>query len=96
MISDTISLLDLAATDVGNITTKVNDAVKKVEDGKSTKLDLTDANKATEQLKKTGEKTQEIKRRIEQARSSVTDDERKANVARKAADAVNDRLQAVA
>lgn len=77
LISDTIGMIDLAGTEVGNIKSRVNEAVKKVEEGKTAKLDLSDAFKAADKLKSTGDQAQIIKRKIEQVRSSITDDERK-------------------
>src|SRR4051812_28969978 len=77
LISDTISQIDLAANDVANIRDQVNKAVKKFDEGTAKKLDLSLAGKAAEQLKKTGVDAQIIKRRIEQVRTRVTDDERK-------------------
>ena len=77
LISDTITLIEQAGSDVSTIKNQVNDAVKKLEDGKAKTLELKDAVKAADALKKTGEKAQEIKRRIEYAREKVTDEERK-------------------
>ena len=77
LIDDTIGMIETAATDVGNIKTRVNEAVKRVQDGKDPKLDLDLAMKAADQLKKIGEESQKIKRRIEQERATITEEERK-------------------
>ncbi len=81
LIEDTINMVQQAATDVGNIKSRVNEAIKKADE-KRTKLDLTDAGKAADQLKKLGEEAQKIKRRIELDRASVTEED-KANYADK-------------
>ena len=65
LIDDTINMIQQAATDVGNIKSRVNEAIKKSEE-KQTKLDLSDAMKAADQLKKIGETAQTIKRRLKQ------------------------------
>src|SRR5437870_10422481 len=77
LIRTTIDRIKIAAVNVGDIKTKVNDAVKKTEGG-TKKLDLTEAVEATKTLKKTGEETAQLKRKIEQIRAQVTPDERKA------------------
>jgi 3-methyladenine DNA glycosylase/8-oxoguanine DNA glycosylase len=86
LITDTIGLIDLAATEVGNIQSRVNDAVKKKEEGKTETLDLTDATKAAEKLKKTGEEAQTVKARIERARQSITPEQQKAYAEKNRAD----------
>jgi two-component SAPR family response regulator len=75
LIEDTINMVQQAAADVGNIKSRVNDAIKKADE-KGTKLDLTEAGKAADQLKKLGEEAQKIKRRIELDRASITDEDR--------------------
>jgi chromosome segregation ATPase len=75
LIDDTINLVQQAAADVGNIKSKVNEAIKKAEE-KGTKLDLTDAGKVADQLKKLGETAQKIKRNIELDRASITDEDK--------------------
>src|SRR5450755_364278 len=81
LIEDTINMVAEAANDVSNIKSRVNDAIKKADE-KGTKLDLTEAGKAADQLKKLGEEAQKIKRRIELDRASITDEDR-ANYAEK-------------
>jgi hypothetical protein len=88
LISETIQHIKLAGTDVGNIKSRVKEATDRVQEGK--KLDLSDAIAATKQLKIDGEKTQDIKRRIELIKANVTDDVRKAN-----AEAFKDELNKV-
>ena len=79
LIKETISAMGTAANDVKMIKNRVDDAIKKVEKGDTTKLDLTEATKLTEKLKGTGEEFQRIKRKVEQVRSLVSDDDRKKN-----------------
>ncbi len=81
LINDTITQMDAAGTQVGHIKNRVNDAVKDFESGKSPKLDLTEATKATEGLKKAGEEFQNLKRKVEQKRGSINDEDRKAYAA---------------
>jgi len=83
LIDDTITMIETAATDVGNIKSRVVDAVKKVNDGTEQKLNLNEALKAADQLKKFGEESQKIKRRIEQERAPLTEEERKSYVEKK-------------
>src|ERR1700678_300339 len=78
LATDTIGLIDKAATEVGTIQTHVNDAVKKYNEGdKKNQLNLKPALDATLVLKGTGEDAQKIKGRIEHARGSITDDQKK-------------------
>jgi hypothetical protein len=77
LIKDTIKQINFAAVDIGSIRTKVQDAIKRTEGGKP--LDLKEAVEATKNLKKTGEATQLLKRRIEQIRANVDDSQKKAN-----------------
>lgn len=76
LVADTISRMNLASVDVGNITKGINDAV---DDAKKSgkKLDLTDAGKATEKLKESGTKLVEMKQRIELWRAKITEDEKR-------------------
>ena len=76
LIEDTVNMVQEAANHVSTIKSKINEAVKKSEE-KGTKLDLTDAGKAADQLKKHGEESQKLKRRIELQRGSVSDAEKK-------------------
>ena len=76
LITDTIKMLDNATTNVGIIKSRVNEAVKESKE-KEKKLDLSAAIKATEKLKETGDETQKLKRRIEQVRSQITEEQRK-------------------
>ena len=78
LIKNTIKQIEIAAVDIGNIKSRVNDAIKDTEAGQ--KFDLTKAIEATKKLKETGEVTQKLKAKIEQVRAQVTDAERKANV----------------
>src|ERR1035438_9994725 len=94
LIKQTLSAMQLAGTEVDNITNRVNDAVKKVEKGEATKLDFAEATKATEKLKAVGEEFQIIKRRIEQVRSQISDDERKKNAIRQK-DHLNDEFKSI-
>lgn len=75
LVADTIKRMELAASEVGNITSAVETATKAAEEGK--KLDFTEAGKAAEKLKETGTKIVEIKQRIDIVRASITDDEKK-------------------
>lgn len=77
LVIDTIKRLDLAATQVDNITAAVTKATDAVEKGEKKSLDLTEAGKAADTLKDTGTKIVEIKQRIDMVRSSITDDEKK-------------------
>jgi predicted nucleic acid-binding Zn-ribbon protein len=78
LVSDTIQMIGLAANEVANIKTRVEEAVKRHEDGK--KFDLADAIEATTKLKQAGDQAQEIGRRIAKVRAQITDEERKSNV----------------
>ncbi len=77
LVIDTIKRLDLAATQVDNITAQVKKATDAVEKGEKKTLDLTEASKAADTLKDTGAKIVEIKQRIDMVRSSITEDEKK-------------------
>jgi hypothetical protein len=77
LISDTITMMNQAATEVGLIQKAVGTAVKEVEGGKSNKLNLAAAMKAADKLKETGDKTLEIKARIEMVKAQITDEDRK-------------------
>ncbi len=77
LITDTINRMNVAATEVGNIKARVDDAVKRVVD-KNEPFDLTDAIEATSKLEETGAEFERLKQRIEQVKSQVKDDERKA------------------
>jgi chromosome segregation ATPase len=87
LITSTIDILDKAAQEVGNITTSVDKAVtnfkKGRDEGKQVKLDLTEAKKAAEKLKVTGEELQKVKRQIEQIRGSLTEEQKRANAKNK-------------
>jgi hypothetical protein len=71
LLTTTIQLIDLAATDVGNIKSRVKDAIADAQNNNK-KLDLTAAIKATEALKERGKDAQELKRRITHMRSDVS------------------------
>ncbi len=77
LIKNTIKMIDIAAVDVSNIKGRVDDAVKRADEAKKNSIDLSEAIKATEKLKETGDEAQKLKRRIEQVRSQITDVERK-------------------
>jgi predicted nucleic acid-binding Zn-ribbon protein len=78
LVSDTIQMIGLAANEVGNIKSRVDEAIKRAEDG-GKKLDLADAVEATTKLKQAGDQAQEIGRRIAKVRGQITDEERKIN-----------------
>ncbi|MSQ95945.1 MAG: hypothetical protein EXR98_15515 [Gemmataceae bacterium] len=75
LITDTIARMGLAATEVGNIKARVDDAIVKAKEGKV--LDLADAIEATVKLKETGKDLQKLKQRIEELRSQVTKEDQK-------------------
>src|SRR5260370_30102050 len=77
LVSDTIQMIGLAANEVANIKTRVEEAVKRHEDGK--KFDLADAIEATTKLKEAGDQAQKIGRSIAKVRAQITDEERKIN-----------------
>ena len=56
LIDDTVGMMNQAATEMGNIKKRVNEAVDKVKNGTSNKLDLAEAMKAADELKKSGVK----------------------------------------
>jgi hypothetical protein len=87
LVSDTIQRIELAATEIGNINSRVKEAIKQAETDNK-KLDLTAALAAATKLKDTGDEAQKLKRRIEQVRSQITDEDRKA-YAQKHKDALN-------
>ena len=76
LINSTIQAMDDAGSKIKIIKDRVSDAIKMVEEKESTKLDLVEATKATEGLKKAGEEFQKLKRRVEQVRGSITDKDR--------------------
>lgn len=78
LISDTIQLMSLAETEVGNIKTRVQEAVKKADKGEG--FDLSDAIAACAKLKETGMEAQKLKQKIEYVKSQVTEENRKINV----------------
>ena len=78
LVTQTVSLMNEAATATTGITESVNTAVKasgKVRD----KLDLTEAVKATDALRDTGKKLQEMKQRTENLRGTISEEERSEN-----------------
>jgi hypothetical protein len=83
LISDTIAMMNQAATETDNIQKRITEAVKKVEDGKSNKLDLTDAMKAADKLKETGDNTLQTKARIEMVKLKISDEEKETNAKNK-------------
>ena len=78
LISDSIANVRLAANKVADIKTRVEEAIKRHEDGK--KFDLADAIDATTKLKEAGDQAQKIGRSIAKVRAQITDEERKINV----------------
>ncbi len=79
LIADTVRLIDLAATEVGNIKTKVKEATDKSNDTRK-KLDLADAMSAAKKLKETGEVANQINKRIEKVRQKpISAEDKKAN-----------------
>lgn len=86
LISDTIGMMNQAAKETHDIQQAVAAATKDVEDGKSTKLDLKTAMKAADKLKETGDKTLEIKARIEMVKSQITPDDQRTNAENKRAE----------
>jgi hypothetical protein len=78
LVKDTIVMIGLAANEVANIRTRVEEAINR--EAKSKKLDLADAIEATTKLKEAGKQAQEIGRRIAKVRAQITDEERKINV----------------
>jgi hypothetical protein len=78
LVTQTVGLMKEASSATTGITDSVTKAVKKAE-GDKNKLDLTEAAKATEPLKETGKKLQEMKQRTENLRNNITDAEREQN-----------------
>ena len=76
LIDDAVGMINSATREVGTIKTNVNKAVEEVQSGKEPKLDLSNAMKSADQLKKIGEEAQKIKRRIEQERATITEEEK--------------------
>jgi predicted nucleic acid-binding Zn-ribbon protein len=77
LVSDTIHMIGIAGTEVGNIKSRVTEATEKAKAGK--KLDLADAIEATKKLKDTGDEAQKLKRKIEQVRAQISDEDKKGN-----------------
>jgi uncharacterized lipoprotein NlpE involved in copper resistance len=77
LIRETIQMIDQGGVDVANITKEVKAATEYATEKQLNKLDLKLAEKATEKLKLTGDKTQEIKSRIAKLGSSISEDDRK-------------------
>jgi chromosome segregation ATPase len=77
LVAATVNMMNTAATEVGVIKGKVTDAIAKANEGK--KFDLTEAVEATKKLKETGDEFQKLKRRIEQVRSQISDEDKKEN-----------------
>lgn len=77
LVTATIQSTEFAATDVESITTQVKKATEDVEKGTKTKLDLTEAAKAADQLKARGTKIVEIRQAIDRVRSTITEEEKK-------------------
>lgn len=93
LVSETIEMLDNATTAIKNITKQVETAVETAEKNNQ-KLDLSKAMAETKKLKKTGEDAQFLKKRIEEQRAQITDENRKAYAEKKKA-ALNDAFKAL-
>ncbi len=83
LISDTIGIMNQAASEIDNIQKAVAAAAKDVQQGTKNKLDLAAAMKAAEKLKETGDKTLEIKARIEMVKAQLTKEDKETNAANK-------------
>ena len=78
LVTQTVSLMNEAATATNGVTESVTKAVKTAGTDKN-KLDLTEAAKATDALRETGKKLQEMKQRTDNLRGQVDQGERDAN-----------------
>lgn len=76
LLTETIGLMNQASTEVGLIKTRVKEATDKAKGGK---IDLSEAMKAADKLKQTGEDANKVKKLIERVRGRVTEEERKEN-----------------
>jgi predicted nucleic acid-binding Zn-ribbon protein len=69
--------MDNATTEIGNIRTSVKSATEEAQKQNKSTVDLAKAIKAAESLKKVSEEAMNLKRRIEQERNKITDEEKK-------------------
>jgi hypothetical protein len=81
LIKNTALLLDNASAKVGDIKSRVTDAIKAAEKDNK-KIDLSEAIEATKGLKEVGAAAQELKRGIDKVRLEVSDEDRKAYAVR--------------
>ncbi len=86
LIQDTVVMMNAASTQVKNIADRVKEATDRYKADSKKGLDLADAIKAAEELKKTGNKAQEIKRAIELYRAQITNDDQKINTEKQRGD----------
>ena len=77
LIKNTALLLDNASAKVGDIKSRVTDAIK-VAEKDNKKIDLSEAIEATKGLIEVGVAAQELKRGIDKVRLEVSDEDRKA------------------
>ncbi|HZZ80001.1 MAG TPA: hypothetical protein VFE62_15890 [Gemmataceae bacterium] len=90
LIDDTVGMMNTAAGNIGNIKKSVDDAVSNYKSGKTQKLDLSEAIKATDKLKETGAKTTiEIKARIDIAKAQQISDQERSTYAENKQEALN-------
>lgn len=79
LIQDTVVMMNAASTQVKNISDRVKEATERYKTDSKKGLDLTDALKAADELKKTGNKALQIKQAIDQYRKNITDEDQKIN-----------------
>jgi hypothetical protein len=77
LVNDTINRLQLAGSQVGQLTGKIKEATDDAKKSGKNKIDITEATKAADTLKETGIKIVEIKQRIDALKEKITDDEKK-------------------
>jgi len=78
LISKTITMMDNATVEIGNIRSSVKSATDEAKDQKKATVDLTKAIKAADSLKKVSEEAMDLKRAVERERSKITPEEQKA------------------
>lgn len=94
LITNTITMMDNATTEIGNIRSRVKDATEEAKGQNKATVDLTKAIKAAESLKKVSEEAMILKRKIEQERTKITEEEKK-NYAEKQKDQLNSAFTAL-
>ncbi len=77
LVAATLDSLSAATSEITNIQLRVNEAVKKSNNQKG--LDLDDALKAVEQLKKVTEEAKVLRVKIDRQKETVTEEQRKKN-----------------